>query len=76
VKQPAAPAPTDEPITMTNSRSAHHRSAPGLVYCERLNIRTREVASVAGRTPAEVTQLDYEQAKREVAGEMAAESKL
>lgn len=34
-----------------------------------LHARTRELAAKAGRIPPEVTQLDYEQAKRELTGE-------
>ena len=34
-----------------------------------LQIRTRELAALAGRLPHEITQADYEQAKREVTGE-------
>ena len=36
---------------------------------ERVRARTRELAWLAGRSPADVSQVDYEQAKREVTGE-------
>lgn len=36
---------------------------------ERLRLRTRELAVLAGRRSIDITQRDYEQAKREVAGE-------
>ncbi|MFH1498383.1 MAG: hypothetical protein ABII82_11210 [Verrucomicrobiota bacterium] len=36
---------------------------------ERLHNRTRTLAAKAGREPTGVTQIDYEQAKREVTGE-------
>jgi hypothetical protein len=36
---------------------------------ERLRQRTRELALRAGRTALQVSQLDYEQAKREITGE-------
>jgi hypothetical protein len=42
---------------------------PVLAPRDRLNIRVREVASVAGRGPSDVTQWDYEKAKRELTGE-------
>lgn len=34
-----------------------------------LHARTRELAAKAGRIPPDVTQTDYEQAKRELTGE-------
>ena len=34
-----------------------------------VHTHTRELALIAGRTPANVTQADYEQARREVTGE-------
>lgn len=34
-----------------------------------VNIRTHELAALAGRVPPYVTQKDYEQAKRDVTGE-------
>jgi hypothetical protein len=45
--------------------------ALGLVPMTRETVRTRarELALLAGRAPACVTQIDYEQAKREVTGE-------
>jgi hypothetical protein len=36
---------------------------------ERVGLRTRELAALAGRSPLDITQTDYEQAKREVTGE-------
>jgi len=36
---------------------------------ERLHIRTHELAEIADRSRGEVTQFDYEQAKRAVTGE-------
>jgi hypothetical protein len=36
---------------------------------ERLHRRTLELAARAGRTPPDVAQSDYEQAKRELVGE-------
>jgi hypothetical protein len=36
---------------------------------ERLRRRTRELAVRAGRSPQQISQLDYEQAKRELTGE-------
>ena len=36
---------------------------------EMLHVRTRELALHAGRIPPHVSQLDYEQAKRELTGE-------
>jgi len=36
---------------------------------ERLSERTHELARIAGRTALEITQRDYERAKREVTGE-------
>lgn len=36
---------------------------------ERVGRRTRELAVLAGRVPPYVSQLDYEQAKRDVTGE-------
>jgi hypothetical protein len=41
---------------------------------ERVRARTRELALDAGRVPPHVLQADYEQAKREVMGETAAET--
>lgn len=36
---------------------------------ERVHLRTREITALAGHAPLDVTQGDYEQAKREVTGE-------
>jgi hypothetical protein len=36
---------------------------------QQVHIRTREIASISGRGPLEVSQNDYEQARREVTGE-------
>lgn len=36
---------------------------------ERLHLRTRELAFLAGHAPVDITQANYEQAKREVTGE-------
>lgn len=36
---------------------------------ERVHARTQQLAVLAGRTPPQVSQVDYEQAKREVTGE-------
>lgn len=45
-------------------------AAPGVAATrERVRARTRELAVRAGRDPLDVTQADYEQAKREVTGE-------
>lgn len=34
-----------------------------------VNVRTHEIAAHAGRVPPQVSQADYEQAKREITGE-------
>lgn len=36
---------------------------------DRVSMRTHELAVSAGRSPLEITQADYEQAKRELTGE-------
>lgn len=36
---------------------------------ERVHARTRELAVTAGRSPLQITQADYEQARREITGE-------
>jgi hypothetical protein len=41
----------------------------GAVTRERARARARELARIAGRAPAFVTQADYESAKRELTGE-------
>jgi len=41
----------------------------GPVTREMVRARSRELALIAGRTPPQVSQLDYEQAKRELTGE-------
>ena len=41
----------------------------GAVTREGLRARARELAVIAGRVPPQVSQLDYEQAKRELTGE-------
>jgi hypothetical protein len=43
--------------------------SPGGTPRERLALRTRELAVLAGRLPLDVTQTDYEPAKRDVTGE-------
>ena len=43
--------------------------SPGTVTRERVHLRAHELAVIAGRPPPHVTQVDYEQAKREVTGE-------
>ena len=43
---------------------------------ERVHIRTFEIASQAPRTNHEITQGDYEQAKKEVAAEAAAKKSV
>ncbi|OAM88310.1 hypothetical protein OH491_05775 [Termitidicoccus mucosus] len=40
---------------------------------ERVHMRTRELAMIAGLKPSHVSQTDYEQAKREVTGESDAD---
>jgi|GEM_PF-3592248 len=40
-----------------------------LVPWERLHARAKELAGIAGRTPENVSQQDYEEAKRELTGE-------
>jgi hypothetical protein len=49
------------------------RGRMGLVPRERLHCRTRELALRAGRSPSDVAQRDYEQAKRELTGETNSE---
>lgn len=46
-----------------------NKSCYGRVTRAIVNLRTRELALRAGRTPSQVEQSDYEQAKREVTGE-------
>jgi hypothetical protein len=41
----------------------------GPVTREQVQARTRELAGIAGRTPQQVMQADYERAKRELTGE-------
>jgi hypothetical protein len=41
----------------------------GPVTREMVRLRSRELALIAGRTPPQVSQIDYEQAKRELTGE-------
>jgi hypothetical protein len=41
----------------------------GTVTRAMVNARARELAMISGRSPSEVTQADYEQAKRELTGE-------
>lgn len=36
---------------------------------EKINRRTRELAVLAGRIPPQVSQVDYEQAKRDIIGD-------
>lgn len=36
---------------------------------EQVHVRTQQLAVLAGRVPPQVSQADYEQAKREVTGE-------
>lgn len=43
--------------------------AQGLEARAAVHVRTQELALQAGREPPEVSQADYEQAKREVTGE-------
>jgi hypothetical protein len=56
--------------TLPNLRSpAGNAICSGPAIRERVRERTRELARLAGRAPAQVSQVDYEQAKREVTGE-------
>ncbi len=48
-------------------------AAPPASIRDQLRLRTRELAGRAGRTPQQISQLDYEQAKRELTGEADAE---
>ncbi len=48
-------------------------AAPPPSIRDRLRLRTRELAVRAGRAPQQISQLDYEQAKRELTGESDAE---
>lgn len=41
---------------------------------ERVRVRTRELASIAGRDPWDVSQRDYEQSKQELMGKAAQDS--
>ena len=41
----------------------------GPVSRERVHARTQQLALLAGRLPPQVSQTDYEQAKREITGE-------
>ena len=41
----------------------------GLVTRAMVHLRTHELALLAGRVPPDVSQTDYEQAKRDVTGE-------
>ena len=41
----------------------------GAVTRDMVHVRTRELAVISGRSPHDVTQADYEQAKRELTGE-------
>lgn len=54
---------------MNQTASSCTLSPPGPATRESVRARARELAVLAGRTPADVTQPDYEQAKREVTGE-------
>jgi hypothetical protein len=40
----------------------------GLLTREKIRVRARALASMEGRTPTDVSQIDYEQAKRELTG--------
>lgn len=56
-------------MNQTATASSCTLSPPGPVTRESVRARARELAVLAGRTPADVTQRDYEQAKREITGE-------
>lgn len=43
--------------------------APARVTRDMVYARTRELALLAGRIPPQVSQIDYEQARRELTGE-------
>lgn len=45
------------------------RKATRLVSRAAVHVRTQELAALAGRVHPEVSQADYEQAKREITGE-------
>jgi hypothetical protein len=48
---------------------AKNFSGIGAVTRDMVHARTRELAVISGRSPHDVTQADYEQAKRELTGE-------
>lgn len=54
---------------MTTKKSlAKEALGAGPLTREKVRVRARALASIEGRTPAEVLQTDYEQAKRELTG--------
>ncbi len=61
-KKPLHPRATPAPVAIATTAAR-----------ERLNARTHEIAASSGRVPAQVTQSDYEQAKRELTGESESE---
>lgn len=58
-------------MNKNTSTSAYPRdpAIPARSARDRVGLRTRELALLAGRRPPTVTQADYEQAKQDVTGE-------
>ena len=58
-----------KPNSFNNDLGNKFIAGPNPVSRAMVHTHTRELALIAGRTPAHVTQADYEQARREVTGE-------
>ena len=56
--------------TLALAASKNRMESKTLSLRDRLHIRTHELAEIAGRKKSEITQSDYELAKRELTGEV------
>ena len=58
-----------EPISSDKNSQPERNAGAEPVSREDVHVRARELALIDGRTPPNVSQADYEQAKRELTGE-------
>ena len=58
-----------EPISSAQNSQPERNAGAEPVSREDVHVRARELALIDGRTPPNVSQADYEQAKRELTGE-------
>ena len=60
-------SPMGKPSLSKESFNQNHLGT-GLLTREKVRVRARALAFMEGRTPTNVSQIDYEQAKRELTG--------